>query len=108
MVVSARILLVDEDPASVGRLRAALPAYDCEILTATVATALTVAGQAAPELILVSALPRDAGGLNLCRRLKADTDLVQVPVLLIACRDDLATLEEGFASGADDCLARPS
>ena len=104
---AARILLVDPDPTGLDRLRAALPADEYDVCNAPVDTALAVARQKTPELVLLAALHADPGTFDLCRDLKADAGLGRLPVLFITCRADTATLHEAFAAGAADCLPTP-
>jgi len=56
-------------------------------------------------LVLDVRMP-DMSGLEVCRQLKAGDDAVS-PVLLISANCSSADVEEGYAAGADDYLAKP-
>lgn len=69
--------------------------------------ALELIDAAEPDLILLDvAMPR-MGGLELCRRLKADPRRRLIPIVLLTASVDRATRLAGLAAGADDFLTKP-
>lgn len=63
--------------------------------------------RAQPDLILLDIDMPDVSGLELCRVLRSDARWATVPVLVLTGRRDGATIEQVFAAGADDHLAKP-
>src|SRR6478672_9524443 len=59
-----------------------------------------------PDLLVLDVmLPEPIDGLEIARRLRAAGS--DVPVLMLTARDQVADKVAGFASGADDYLAKP-
>ncbi len=68
---------------------------------------LAAAREWMPDLVLSDvAMPR-LDGLEMCRRLKADTRTRNIPVILVSARPGKAAALEGFAAGADDYVVKP-
>jgi two-component system cell cycle response regulator len=49
----------------------------------------------------------DMDGFEVCRRLRADPLLAEVPVIMVTALDDRASRLEGIEAGADDFLSKP-
>jgi len=106
--VRERVLLVDDQPANLTVLTAALEPAGYEILAApTGAAALKVALRAQPDLILLDILMPELDGLETCRRLKRETATRDIPVIFISARSEMASLVEGFRAGGVDYVAKP-
>jgi diguanylate cyclase (GGDEF)-like protein len=60
-----------------------------------------------PDLILLDAVMPDLEGLEICRRLKADPDTKDIPVILLTPRDNPETETQALAAGADDFITKP-
>jgi two-component system OmpR family response regulator len=58
-----------------------------------------------PDLVVLDVNLPDLDGFEVCRRLRADGDLV--PVVFLTARDDAADLRTGFTRGGDDYLTKP-
>src|SRR5262249_408208 len=68
------------------------------------AEALTAAEQFAPDLVVLDlGLPR-LDGMEVCRRLRAESD---VPILMLTARTETDDRVKGLDSGADDYLPKP-
>ena len=81
----ALILNVDDRPASLYARDRLLRLHGFNVANAdTGQTALNVARQLLPNLILLDVHLPDVDGRELCERLKADTDLRHIPVVLIS------------------------
>ena len=57
-----------------------------------------------PDLVVLDVMLPGFDGLEVCRRIQADT---AVPVLMLTARDDEADILVGLAVGADDYLTKP-
>jgi len=57
-----------------------------------------------PDLVILDLMLPGIGGLEVCRRLRAFSDM---PVLMLTARRTLTDKVAGFESGADDYLAKP-
>jgi DNA-binding NtrC family response regulator len=105
---SEKILLVDDVPANLSVLTAALEPAGYEILAASDgATALKVAVKAQPGLILLDIMMPEMGGLETCRRLKQNEATRDIPVIFITARGDTKSLVAGFQAGGVDYVIKP-
>ncbi|HJP94428.1 MAG TPA: PAS domain S-box protein [Pyrinomonadaceae bacterium] len=104
-----RVLIVDDDRKILDLLVDLLEMEGYEIATATDgAEAIELARSFDPHIIVSDVVMPNVGGLELCRRLKADPRTAYVPVLLISgliTSDDAGI--EGLHAGADDYLDLP-
>jgi DNA-binding response OmpR family regulator len=102
---SARVLVVEDDEAIADVLRRSLRAEGHEVRSAgDGAEALTAAEQFAPDLVVLDlGLPR-LDGMEVCRRLRAESDM---PILMLTARTETEDRVRGLDSGADDYLPKP-
>lgn len=106
--MSEKILLVDDVPANLAVLTAALEPEGYEILAApNGATALKVAARAKPDLILLDIMMPEMDGLETCRRLKQDAATRGIPVIFITARAEMECVVEGFRVGGVDYVTKP-
>jgi DNA-binding response OmpR family regulator len=66
--------------------------------------ALNKAENGKPDLIVLDLMLPDVDGLEVCRRIRADSD---VPILMLTARDDDVDKIVGLEVGADDYLTKP-
>jgi two-component system OmpR family response regulator len=57
------------------------------------------------DLIVLDVNLPDVDGFEICRKLRADGNLV--PVVFLTARDDLADVRAGFTGGGDDYVTKP-
>lgn len=102
-----QVLVVEDNPALrqlvVGHLRNAYRTIEAEDGVA----ALRVARERRPDLIISDVLMPGVDGLALCRRIKADPQLSDTPVILLTARASDADRLEALQTGADDFLTKP-
>lgn len=104
----AKILAVDDIPENLDILLETLEDSGYEVLVATSGEqALEVAPNARPEAILLDVMMPGIDGYETCRRLKAQPQFEDVPVLFLTARDDIEGVIEGFTAGGVDYIVKP-
>ena len=104
---SPSVLVVDDDPNLLRMLRRglALAGYEVQALEDG-ESALRALRDSPPDLLVLDVmLPEPYDGLEIARRVRAAG--ADVPILMLTARDQVADKVAGFASGADDYLAKP-
>lgn len=103
------VLIVDDDPLIVRMYRDLLEHNDFVVLSAPDgATALEVAAQEQPALILLDIMMAGMDGFEVCRRLKADPALKSIPVIVLTAMTDPKLNVQAFKVGAELVLKKPA
>ena len=103
--MSARILIVDDEPAVTDLLAYNFRKAGYEILLAGDGReALKLASEAAPDLILLDLMIPEVDGLDVCRELRKTS---QVPIIMITARGEEIDRVVGLELGADDYVCKP-
>lgn len=103
--MSARILIVDDEPAVTDLLAYNFRKAGYEILLAGDGReALKLTCEAAPDLILLDLMIPEMDGLDVCRELRKTS---QVPIIMITARGEEIDRVVGLELGADDYVCKP-
>lgn len=101
-----RVLVLDDEADIRNMLQRFLSAHGFEVRTAQNATQLELHLERQPyDLLLLDLMLPDEDGLSICRRLRAQGQII--PVLMLTARGDPADRVLGLETGADDYLAKP-
>lgn len=100
-----RILVVDDESQITRVLRRGLTAQGYEIrVAADGESALEVFKDFAPELVITDLSMPNLDGIELCRRLRAISDL---PIIVLSVKGEEKTKVEALDAGADDYVTKP-
>ena len=103
-----QILIVDDNPANLDIFQTRLAAQGYEILTASDGEeALAVAREKQPDLILLDIMMPKLSGIEVCRRLKDDSSLPFMPIVMVTAMADPKDVVAGLEAGADEYLTKP-
>ena len=103
-----RILVVDDEIYIVHILDFSLGMEGYEVLTALDGEqALEKARAEKPYLIVLDIMMPKLDGYETCKRLKADPDTKDVPVILLSAKGRNVDQKVGFEVGADDYITKP-
>ena len=106
--MSARILVVDDNPINVKLLSAKLAKDYYAVLTAkSGAEALEIAKKEVPDLILLDVMMPEMDGFEVCERLNADPATKHIPVVMVTALSDIDDRVRGLECGADDFVTKP-
>ena len=104
-----RVLIVEDDSIMQKTLRDSLKPEGYEVLLAVDGkTALRMAPQDKPDIILLDVHLPDIGGVEVCRALKADPVTKHIPILILTGQArEITARVAGLEGGADDYLFKP-
>ena len=104
-VAGARILVVDDDQATVDLVRLYLERDQYQVSVAYDGrTALELAGRNSYDLVVLDWMLPGVDGITVCEQLRAASD---VPVIMLTARVQESDKLLGLTSGADDYLTKP-
>ena len=108
MTTTVNILIVDDDSRGRETLEALLTGLGHNLhFSDSGFAALKQASVLPPDLILLDVNMPGIDGFEVCRRLRADPILTDVPVVMTTALDDKASRIEGIEAGADDFITKP-
>lgn len=103
--MSQKILVVDDDPQIREVVRIGLEqAGYTTLIAANGAAGLALSQSAQPDLVVLDIGLPEMDGLEMCRRLRAHS---QIPILFLSARDEELDRVLGFEMGADDYVTKP-
>lgn len=103
----AKILVVDDQPINIQILYQIL-CVEHDIFVATSgAETLAICAEIQPDLILLDVMMPDMDGHEVCRRLKADPQLAEIPVIFVTAQNLPEEEAMCLDIGAVDFIARP-
>lgn len=103
-----RILIVDDDRVTRQTLASLLAAEGYAVSVADDGeAALSLARELLPDLLLLDILLPGPNGYEVCRTLRQDPVLAEVPIVLLTALDDRESRIRGLEVGADDFLSKP-
>jgi DNA-binding response OmpR family regulator len=103
--MSARILIVDDEPPIVDVLVYNLERANYEVIVARDGEeALATARREQPDLIILDLMLPRLDGLEVCRALRRERD---VPIIMLTARDAEIDRVVGLELGADDYVVKP-
>jgi two-component system phosphate regulon response regulator PhoB len=104
----AYVLIVDDEADLAGLVEFNLRAAGLDTKVAgSGEAALHLARQRVPDLVLLDLMLPDISGKEVCRRIRLDAQLRNVPVVMLTARGDEPDRVSGFEAGADDYVTKP-
>ncbi len=102
------ILLVDDNPTNLQLLFETLDDRGYKLLIAKDGrAALSIAGKANPNLILLDIMMPEIDGYEVCRQLKANPATAEIPVIFLSALTDTKDKVHGLDLGAVDYVTKP-
>ena len=103
--MSEKVLVVEDEPTLLETLEYNLSHQDYEVLTAMDGqSALNVAREERPDLIVLDLMLPGIDGVEVCRILRQE---MSVPILMLTARDEEVDKVVGLEVGADDYMTKP-
>lgn len=102
------VLVVDDTLANLTLMRELLLSYGFTVLEAKDGfEAVALTRERLPDIVLLDVMMPDVDGLEVCRRLKADSRTAEIPVIFITALADSENIVSGFEAGGVDFITKP-
>lgn len=103
-----KILIVDDEKelVSLVSLHMKMAGYDV-LSAANGEKALEIAEEEKPDLIILDLMLPKVDGWEVCRRLREESNIAKVPVIMLTARAETDDKLKGFEVGADDYVTKP-
>ena len=103
--MNGRVLVVDDDTALAEMIGIVLEGEGLQpTFCADGAGALEAFRAAAPDLVLLDLMLPGLDGIEVCRQIRAESD---VPIVMLTAKSDTLDVVKGLESGADDYIPKP-
>ena len=107
-VTQGDIMIVDDKPANLKLLEDMLLQQGHEVRSLPLGRlALAAAAKHPPDLILLDVNMPEMNGYEVCERLKATPDLLDIPVIFLSALNETHDKVKAFRSGAVDYISKP-
>ena len=103
-----RILVVDDEPHIVQILKFTLEREGYQVFTAENGQrAIERAREVQPHLVLLDVMMPVMDGHEVCRKMREDFKMNQIPIIMLSAKGDSQARVEGLEGGANDYLVKP-
>ncbi len=103
-----KILVVDDDPVMLRLIQKYYPSQECEIdYVTTGKDALSKINQYYYDLVLLDIMLPDINGYEVCKKIRENFVLYELPIIVITARSSISDVVESFKSGANDYISKP-
>ena len=113
-MLPANILVIEDDFIVARTIERSLRSDQFTITVANrgdkglrIARQLCAAPSTAPDLIILDIIMPDMDGYTVCRNMRADPQLAQIPILFLTAKVKPQDKIAGFVAGGDDYLCKP-
>lgn len=100
------ILIVDDTETNIDILVDLLSAYDVAVATDG-QSALEIASEDSPDLILLDIMMPKMDGYEVCQKLKSKDTTKNIPIIFITAKTDEDSIEKAYEVGGIDYVAKP-
>jgi len=105
---NVNILIVEDSLTQAIKLQASLDIHNYRTRIANNGVeALEKIAEEKPTLILTDVVMPEMDGFELCRKIKADPETKNIPIIILTALSDLQDVVSGLESGADNFLIKP-
>ncbi|WP_299363180.1 phosphate regulon transcriptional regulator PhoB [uncultured Paracoccus sp.] len=102
------VLVVEDESAQSEVLKYNLEAEGFQVVMAeTGDEALMLVQEENPDLIVLDWMLPNVSGIEICRRVKADPQTRQIPIIMLSARSEESDRVRGLETGADDYVIKP-
>ena len=101
------ILLVEDEAITREATLSFLESHNFKVSLAATAEEALREADLCPDLILIDRILPDGDGIEVCRRIRENKRLWNIPIIMLTVRNSIAEKIEGLNVGADDYMTKP-
>lgn len=106
--IKHHVLVIDDEKIVAGSIERTLRAHDFNVaVTTSGVEGLNSARRHRPDLVVLDVLMPGMDGFEVCRQIRADPLLAEMPILFLTARGKPEDRVLGLRAGADDYLTKP-
>ena len=106
--LKSQILVIEDEPHQIELLRYNLEAVGYKVLVAEDGEeGMLKAIECKPDLILVDWMLPKLSGIEVCRRVRRNSEIKQTPIIMLTARSEETDKVRGLDVGADDFVTKP-
>ena len=106
--MAGTILVVDDEPAGRDTIEAILEGQNYTLIMASNGPqALELIRENQPDVMLLDVMMPGMSGFEVCRRIRSDEKLAEIPIIILTALDDRKSLITALEAGADDFITKP-
>ena len=103
-----KVLIVDDEPGNVRLLEVMITPLGVEVFTASNGNqALEMAAKISPDIILLDIFMPGMDGIEVCRRLKKDSNTLNIPVVFVTALSDVEDHAAAVEAGGIGFVTKP-
>lgn len=107
-MTSNKLLIIDDEESTVEMLSTFLEISGYETVGAySGGDGLVLAKVESPALVISDLMMPDVDGIEVCRRLREQETLKNLPIIIISARTDQGIIDKALGHGADAYLTKP-
>ncbi len=105
---SIEVLVVDDSPTQADKLKFILERRGCSVrVAANGKEALDFLSRDRSDIVITDVVMPEMDGYELCRRIRADAGLKDIPVILVTALSDPTDVIKGLQAGANNFITKP-
>lgn len=101
------ILVVDDQANNLNAISSVLGEEYAVSIANNGMNALKILENSIPELILLDIMMPEMDGFEVCRRIKEDERIREIPLIFLTAKTDIEDIRKGFECGAVDYITKP-
>ena len=107
-MAKARILVVEDSPTLQLWLKVRLEYHGYTVIQALDGKAgLKMVKSEKPDVVLLDVMMPEMDGIEVCRRIKSDPEIKNIPVIFLSAKAQQKDIDEGLAAGAEAYITKP-
>lgn len=104
----SKVIVIDDEPFILMMIEDKLKRAGIQVITLRESiNALPIIKREKPDLIILDWMMPELSGIDLCKMIKADSDLKDIPIFMLTAKGQDADKQLGLKSGAIQYITKP-